>query len=228
MFRKKQGEEDGAVKPAREGDRQDLAAPPLKPFSRRGSHMPPKAPSVPPARPEIPRRAADAPPASPSRRFERARQAEDDSKRLTVGRDICLRGEITCCNKLVVEGQVEVSLSDARAIEVAPTGYFKGSAEVEEADISGLYEGELVAREILTVRAGGRIHGTVRYGRVVIEAGGEISGDMRALSQAETETPAEAPAETPAETPAEAPAETAGEAPTWPLGGADDSAERQV
>lgn len=235
MFRKKQGEDDGAVKPTREGDRQDSAAPPLKPFSRRGSHMPAKPPSVPPARPEIPRRPVDAPPTSPSRRFERTRQAEDDAKKLTVGRDICLRGEITSCNKLVVEGQVEAALSDARAIEIAPTGYFKGSAEVEEADVSGLYEGELVAREILTVRAGGRIHGTVRYGRVVIEAGGEISGDMRALSQADaagaaSEPEAEAEAgPTPEATPESAPRDdAAGDRPSWPAGRSEDPAERQV
>ncbi|MDX9861833.1 MAG: polymer-forming cytoskeletal protein, partial [Rhodospirillales bacterium] len=142
MFRKKQGEDDGATKPVHEGDRPEVAAPPLKPFSRRGTHVPAKA-VVPPARHEIPRRPVDAPPAPAARRFDRARPA-DDSKKLTVGRDIRLRGEITSCDKLVVEGQVEAELADARAIEVAPTGYFKGNAEVEEADISGLYEGELV------------------------------------------------------------------------------------
>ncbi|WP_316975929.1 bactofilin family protein [Shumkonia mesophila] len=186
MFRKKQDENDGSMKPVHEGDRHDQAAPPLKPFSRKGSHMPIKSAAVPPARPEIPRRPVDQPPASPPRRFER-QKPNDDNKKLTVGRDICLKGEITSCNKLIVEGQVEAELADARAIEVAPTGYFKGSANVEEADISGLYEGELLAREILTVRAGGRIHGTVRYGRVVIEAGGEISGDMRALAPGEAD-----------------------------------------
>lgn len=228
MFRKKQGEDDGATKPVHEGDRPDVAAPPLKPFSRRGMHVPAKA-AVPPARHEIPRRPVDAPPASPPRRFERPRQ-NDDTKKLTVGRDICLKGEITSCDKLVVEGQVEAELADARAIEVAPTGYFKGSAEVEEADISGLYEGELVARELLTVRAGGRIHGTVRYGRVVIEAGGEISGDMRTLSAAEAEGPPAddaADAEAAGEAPASWPTDDGGEGPAAPEG-PDDPSDRQV
>jgi len=62
-----------------------------------------------------------------------------------------------------------------------PSGYFKGSAEVDEADINGHYEGDLIARERLIVRAGGHIKGKVRYGRIVIESGGEISGDMQAL-----------------------------------------------
>ncbi|MCG8510512.1 MAG: polymer-forming cytoskeletal protein [Rhodospirillales bacterium] len=182
MFRKKDQNGDGA--PA-SGDSNgtDITAPPLKPFSRKGSHLPSKSgggSGQTALRHDIPRRGVE-----PSRRYDRLRPGESESKKLTVGRDICLSGEITSCNKLVVEGRVEAALNDAHAIEIAPTGFFKGSAEVIEADISGLYEGELVAREILTVRSGGRINGTVRYGRIIIEAGGEISGDMRALGQGE-------------------------------------------
>jgi cytoskeletal protein CcmA (bactofilin family) len=117
----------------------------------------------------------------------RPRPGVAESKKLVVGREIRLSGEITACDKLVVEGQVEASLSDARVIEVAPTGYFKGDAQVNEADISGRYEGELIAKDKLIVRSSGRISGSIRYGRIVIESGGEISGDMRALSQDEAE-----------------------------------------
>ncbi len=55
------------------------------------------------------------------------------------------------------------------------------NADVAEADISGSFDGELMAREHLIVRAGGHVKGKVRYGRIVIEAGGEVSGDMQTL-----------------------------------------------
>ena len=70
----------------------------------------------------------------------------------------------------------------ARVIEVAPTGVFKGDAQVEEADISGRFEGTLVAREKVTVRSKGRVSGEIRYGTIVIESGGEISGAMQTLA----------------------------------------------
>ena len=86
-----------------------------------------------------------------------------------------------------------------------PAVFFKGSADVEEADISGRFEGELIARDRLVVRTGGLINGTIRYGCIVIESGGEISGDMQALaSPCETETP-EKGEETPEAALAEAP-----------------------
>ena len=111
-----------------------------------------------------------------------------DNRRLIVGRDIQLSGEIKSCDKLIVEGRVEVSISNARVLEIAPTGFFNGQAEVEEADISGRFEGELVARDRLVVRSGGRVRGAVRYGRIVIESGGEISGDMQTLDNTDPGT----------------------------------------
>ncbi|MAO54496.1 MAG: cell shape determination protein CcmA [Rhodospirillaceae bacterium] len=158
----------------------DLSAPPLKPFSRKGSHAP-KPPTSSGMSPDVHRRPPEVP--TTARRIDRARSIDSgsDQKRLIVGRDISLTGEITSCDRLVVEGQVEVTLPGARLIEVAPTGVFKGNADVEEADISGRFEGELIARGRLVVRAGGRVQGKIRYGRIVIEQGGEISGDMQTL-----------------------------------------------
>jgi cytoskeletal protein CcmA (bactofilin family) len=106
-----------------------------------------------------------------------------DGKRLTVGREICLSGEITACDVLVVEGKVEASLADSHAIEIAETGFFKGNAEIDNAEIAGRYEGNLTVRDRLLVRATGRVSGSIRYRRIEVELGGEIVGDMQVLSR---------------------------------------------
>lgn len=157
---------------------EDVPAPPLKPFSKSGPADTPIS-SGSQTRPDIPRRVAEIPGAP--RRAEPLLPTDDEANRLTVGRNICLNGEITSCEKLVVEGRVEASIQDARVIEVSPTGFFKGNAEVDEADISGHFEGNLVARRRLTIRKSGHVNGSVRYGRIIIESGGEISGDMASL-----------------------------------------------
>ena len=196
MFGKKKSDDSPASKTAKNAGKAapkknadaeaPSEAPPLKPFSRKGSHAPPKPPTATSFQPEAQRRIPNIPQSS-SRRMERPMSGvnavgnDGDSKRLVVGREICLKGEITACDKLVVEGVVEVTLPSARAIEVSPSGRFTGNADVAEADISGSFEGELMARERLIVRAGGHVKGKVRYGRIVIEAGGEVSGDMQTL-----------------------------------------------
>ena len=101
-----------------------------------------------------------------------------EGKKLTVGREIQLSGNISACDKLVVEGRVEAELKDCRQIEIASTGTFKGSAAIDMAEISGNFEGTLTARDILIVRSTGRITGTVRFGKLEIERGGEVVGDI--------------------------------------------------
>ena len=78
----------------------------------------------------------------------------------------------------MVEGHVEVSLNETRAVEIKPKGRFIGSCEVEAAEISGVYEGDLTVRGRLTVRASGQVEGKICYGEIELERGGRISGNL--------------------------------------------------
>jgi cytoskeletal protein CcmA (bactofilin family) len=106
-------------------------------------------------------------------------EVQAESKRLTVGRGISLKGKISSCDRLVIEGSVEAELENCRVVEVTESGTFKGAAEIAGAEISGQYEGSLTVRDNLLVRSTGRVSGTVRYGRLHIEDGGEINGDFK-------------------------------------------------
>ena len=103
-------------------------------------------------------------------------------KRLIVGQGISLSGEITACDRLIVEGDVQVTLNQTKAIEISETGKFtNGKAEVDEAEISGIYEGELTVRGRLLIRTTGRVNGNVRFGEIEVERGGHITGSVSML-----------------------------------------------
>lgn len=103
---------------------------------------------------------------------------------LKVGPNIRLKGvEITDCDTLFVEGTVEATM-DSRVMEIAPPGHFKGTAEIDMADIHGHFEGTLTVRERLVIHPTGRVSGTVRYGKLSIAEGGQISGDVGLLQAA--------------------------------------------
>ncbi|WP_299438972.1 polymer-forming cytoskeletal protein [uncultured Rhodospira sp.] len=114
----------------------------------------------------------------PTRPGGAPRAAGGDPKNLIVGSGIQLNGQISACDRLVVEGTVEADLNDAEAIEVTASGLFKGTASIEEADISGRFEGNLIVKRRLIVRDGGRIEGSVRYAAIIIEEGGQVRGQM--------------------------------------------------
>ncbi|WGF86243.1 bactofilin family protein [Marinivivus vitaminiproducens] len=107
-------------------------------------------------------------------------------KRLTVGDGIRMSGEITACDRLVVEGHVEARLNETLALEIAETGHFKGGCEVEEAEITGCYEGDLIVRNRLLVRATGRVHGNIQYGEIEVERGGQVSGTVGRIGAAKS------------------------------------------
>ena len=110
---------------------------------------------------------------------------EADIRKLIVGREISLSGEITACDRLVVEGSVEANLANCRDIDIAESGLFKGSASIDDAEVRGRFEGTLNVRRRLLIRASGRVIGTVRYGQIEIECGGQVSGDIQAQPLAE-------------------------------------------
>jgi cytoskeletal protein CcmA (bactofilin family) len=113
-------------------------------------------------------------------------EAKNDTKRLTVGRGISLNGKISFCDRLVIDGKVEAELEDCHTVEVTENGTFKGAAEITGAEISGHYDGSLTVRENLLIRSTGRVSGTVRYGKLHIEDGGEINGDVKSIASTKT------------------------------------------
>ena len=103
---------------------------------------------------------------------------KDGESKLTVGPNIKLKGvEITDCDTLVVEGSVEATM-DSRVIQISERGAFKGSAEIDLAEIRGQFDGNLTARHKLVIYSTGKVTGRVRYGKVVIEEGGQLSGEI--------------------------------------------------
>jgi cytoskeletal protein CcmA (bactofilin family) len=102
-----------------------------------------------------------------------------EPKTLIVGPGISLSGEINSCDRLEVAGSVQAKLQDCRRMTITETGLFDGSAEIDEAEVYGRFEGDLVVRNRLFIRATGRVSGTTRYGQIEIEAGGRISGAIQ-------------------------------------------------
>jgi len=178
-----------------------IRTPSMKPFARPPAPAAKAAPAPRPATPKpaakpqsavIPRAAAAAAPAKmpphPAKAVARPnpRGVLPDSHQvpghtLVVGRDIRLTGEISACERLIVEGSVEAELTDTRTLEIAGTGHFRGSAAVGNCVVSGSFDGDLTVSGLLAVRAGGRVGGAIRYAEIEVERGGRITGsaDLR-------------------------------------------------
>jgi cytoskeletal protein CcmA (bactofilin family) len=103
---------------------------------------------------------------------------ETKARQMRVGRGLKLSGRITGCDRLLVEGEVEATLLECSTIELAEFGVFNGTATVDDAEVSGRFDGALVVRKRLFIRESGQVSGKIRYGQLEVERGGRLSGDI--------------------------------------------------
>jgi len=138
----------------------------VQPAASATSSQPPKSGTSSPTSPAVPVEATVKP--APA----------EGGSRLTVGPNIKLKGvEITDCDTLVVDGMVEATM-DSRLMQISERGSFRGAADIDLAEIKGRFEGSLNVRGKLIIHATGQVSGKIRYAKLIVEDGGQLSGDI--------------------------------------------------
>jgi cytoskeletal protein CcmA (bactofilin family) len=108
--------------------------------------------------------------------------ATGSARRLVVGEGINMSGEIDSCDTLIVEGTVEAALKGASILDIAETGMFYGTVEIDECTIAGRFEGDITVHGRLTVKASGSITGSIAYKELAVEAGATVDGKLSPLN----------------------------------------------
>ena len=106
------------------------------------------------------------------------RRSRKRIREVFLGPEIVLSGELKSCDTLVAEGILDSSRIECRKFILGSAGSCKGEVQTESAVISGRFEGRLIVRARLLIKSGGQVRGSVQYGEVQIEPGGELQGDM--------------------------------------------------
>ncbi len=109
--------------------------------------------------------------------------APQEERKLVIAAGIRFRGEIAGCDYLVIDGEAEAEIKACRRIAVSESGAFKGIAVADDAEIAGTYAGSLTVRERLFVGRMAQVIGAVCYGRLIVEEGAELAGDIRQLKR---------------------------------------------
>lgn len=112
-----------------------------------------------------------------------------DLRTLVVGRGIRLQGIVADAERLVVEGMVDSKMIEATELMVAAGGLCRGEIVVDVAHIAGTFEGSITARKRLVIRSSGVVTGTIRYVRLSVEEGGQLSAQAEILAEAPAKPP---------------------------------------
>jgi len=111
----------------------------------------------------------------------------------TIGPSIVIRGEVSGDEDLVIQGQVDGSISLGRhAVTVGNGGRVKAGITGRLITIEGAVEGDLTAEEQIVLRGTARVRGDLNAPRVVLEDGASFRGlvDMGSTDDLDMESPA--------------------------------------
>ena len=95
----------------------------------------------------------------------------------TFGPTLIVRGEIRTAEDITVEGHVAGPIHAERAIVVvAATARVDGDIIADDITVFGHVDGQLVATDIVDVRAGSNVHGHIISKRFILEADASFNG----------------------------------------------------
>jgi cytoskeletal protein CcmA (bactofilin family) len=110
-------------------------------------------------------------------RPEAARQTPARSGFATIGPSIVIRGEVTGDEDLLIQGQVDGSVTlGLHAVTIGDGGRVKAGITGRVITVEGAVEGDLKAEEQIVLRGSARVKGDLTAPRVVLEDGASFRG----------------------------------------------------
>jgi cytoskeletal protein CcmA (bactofilin family) len=95
-----------------------------------------------------------------------------------IGEDLIVKGEIRSGGRIEVRGYIEGSVS-AEHVSIQPGGRVFGTLTADSAEVFGTMQGKVAIKQLINIGSTGVVSGDVRYGRLSMAAGGDLSADVR-------------------------------------------------
>lgn len=100
------------------------------------------------------------------------------SRQTIIKEDTTIVGAIRNCSQIEIHGYIEGELV-ADEVIVHEGGRLHGKVRTVTADVRGTMQGNIVVKNLITVRSSGAVNGNVQYGQLAMEMGGELSAELR-------------------------------------------------
>ena len=107
------------------------------------------------------------------------------SAKVLIGHGVSITGEIKKADEVQIDGEADVTMKTDNIV-IGNTGNCKGNIETHNADIWGVFDGDLKASGTLTIQEEGTATGTIEYQKMQIKLGGKLSGDIKMSDKIQT------------------------------------------
>lgn len=97
---------------------------------------------------------------------------------LIVGPDLVIKGHVRNCQRAEIHGYVEGEVV-SQELHVHRGGRLFGRARAQSAVVDGQLQGDVHVRDLVSIGSTGDVSGNVRYGKLAMEVGANLSADVR-------------------------------------------------
>lgn len=123
------------------------------------------------------------------------------SQQTFLGRSMTVRGQFSGNENLLIEGQVEGTITlDDYVVTVGTNGQVKAEIHARQVVVLGAVTGNISAQEKVEIRRSGHVVGDLLAGAVAIEEGAYFKGSIEILREGEREASRSVPASSALET----------------------------
>lgn len=85
-----------------------------------------------------------------------------------------IKGDITSEADFRIDGKLEGNVTTSGKVVIGKDGYINGKVECVNADIEGKFNGELLVKDLLSLKSSAIIEGTVSVAKLAVEPGGNL------------------------------------------------------
>ncbi|MEM9647558.1 MAG: polymer-forming cytoskeletal protein [Bacteroidota bacterium] len=82
-----------------------------------------------------------------------------------------IKGNITSEADFRIDGKLEGNVKTSGKVVIGKDGYINGKVECVNADIEGKFNGELLVKDLLSLKSSATIEGTVQVAKLAVEPG---------------------------------------------------------
>ncbi len=82
-----------------------------------------------------------------------------------------IKGDITSEADFRIDGKLEGNVTTSGKVVIGKDGYINGKVECVNADIEGRFNGELLVKDLLSLKSSATIEGTVSVSKLAVEPG---------------------------------------------------------
>ena len=95
------------------------------------------------------------------------------------------KGNIETEGTLIVHGSV-TGMIKCGSLEILQEGYVDANVEAENVSVAGKFQGEMICSGRLNILSTGKVIGEIAYGRLSIESGGQLAGNLTRSKRRDT------------------------------------------